>query len=117
MQKDKQVWNYITRDKAKEIAEGMYDSNNAVTSRLCSSYAWDTALKFIETKNAGYATNSSQGSNVLIPITNMIITAIAMITANTFFRFNLDSVSYRLPSTHKFPPKVYFYLSTISFLC
>ncbi len=39
-----------------------------------------------------------------------------MITANTFFRFNLDSVSYRLPSTHKFPPKSIFTYPTISFL-
>ncbi|MCI9000681.1 MAG: SUMF1/EgtB/PvdO family nonheme iron enzyme, partial [Clostridia bacterium] len=62
VQKDKQVWNYITRDKAKKVAEGMYANNNAVISRLCSSYAWDTALKFIETKNAGYATNS-EGDN------------------------------------------------------
>lgn len=45
----------------------------------------------------------------------MIITAIAMITANTFFKFNLDSVSYRLPSTHKFPPKSIFTYPTISF--
>ena len=62
VQKDKQVWNYITRDKAKKVAEGMYANNEAVISRLCSSYAWDTALKFIETKNEGYATNS-EGDN------------------------------------------------------
>ena len=62
VQKDRKVWNYITRDKAKKVAEGMYANNNAVISRLCSSYAWDTALKFIETKNAGYATNS-EGDN------------------------------------------------------
>ena len=62
VQKDKQVWNYITRDKAKKVAEGMYANNNAVISRLCSSYAWDTTLKFIETKNAEYATNS-EGDN------------------------------------------------------
>lgn len=62
VQRDKQVWNYITRDKAKKVAEGMYANNEAVISRLCSSYAWDTALKFIETKNEGYATNS-EGDN------------------------------------------------------
>ncbi len=62
VQKDKQVWNYITRDMAKKVAEGMYTNNNAVVSRLCSSYAWDTTLKFIETKNAEYATNS-EGDN------------------------------------------------------
>ncbi len=62
VQKGRQVWNYITIDKAKEIAEGMYTNNNIVESRLCSAYAWDTAIKFIETKNTEYATNSTQGN-------------------------------------------------------
>ena len=62
VQKEKQVWNYITRDKAREVAEGMYTTNGAVISRLCSSYAWDTTLRFIETKHEGYATNSEKGN-------------------------------------------------------
>ncbi len=62
VQKDKQAWNYITRDKAKKVAEEMYANNDVVISRLCSSYAWDTALKFIETNHVGYATNS-EGDN------------------------------------------------------
>ena len=62
VQKDRQVWNYITRDKAKKVAEGMYANNKAVISRLCSSYAWDTTLKFIETNHVGYATNREGGN-------------------------------------------------------
>ncbi len=62
VQPNKQVWNYITRDMAKKVAEGMYSDNDAVVSRLCSSYAWDTTLKFIETNNAGYTTNSGGGN-------------------------------------------------------
>ena len=63
IQKGKQVWNYITRDKAKEVAEGLYtDAENGVISKLCSSYAWDTALKFIQTNYSTYPTNSSQGN-------------------------------------------------------
>ena len=31
-------------------------------SRLCSSYAWDTALKFIDGENGTYAVNS-EGDN------------------------------------------------------
>ncbi len=61
VQEDKQVWNYITRDLAKKIAEEIY-TNNMVTSRLCSSYAWDTTLQFIENRNEGYATNSTGGN-------------------------------------------------------
>ena len=59
VQKDRQVWNYITRDKAKKVAEGMYENNKAVMSRLCSSYAWDTALQFI----GGEYTVNSEGDN------------------------------------------------------
>lgn len=62
IQKGKQVWNYITRNKAKEIAESMYASNTNITSSLCSSYAWDTALKFIETNYPDYPVNSIQGN-------------------------------------------------------
>lgn len=60
VQKEAQVWNYITKDKAVEIVESMYSTNEAVISRLCSSYAWDTTLRFIETKHSGYATNSER---------------------------------------------------------
>ncbi len=63
IQENKQVWNYITRDKAKKVAEGMYTENTDVISRLCSSYGWDTALKFIETKNVGYATSNVEENN------------------------------------------------------
>ncbi len=59
VQKNEQVWNYITRDMAVEVAEGMYGNYDAVTSRLCSSYAWDTALQFI---GGDYAVNS-EGDN------------------------------------------------------
>lgn len=62
VQKDKQVFNYITRDLAKEKAEKLYNKNsNNVQSKLCSSYAWDTTLKFIETKNTTYLGSSAEG--------------------------------------------------------
>ncbi len=49
------VYNWITRDEAKTIAERMYTGK----SKLCSSYAWDTALQFIE---GTYAVNSEGGN-------------------------------------------------------
>ena len=52
------VYDYVTRDEAKIIAERMYEDK----SRLCSSYAWDTALKFIDRESGTYAINS-QGDN------------------------------------------------------
>ena len=65
IQKEKQAWNYITRDRAQLEASGLYNvENNNVVSKLCSSYAWDTALKFIESNpdNSDYTTNSVQGN-------------------------------------------------------
>ena len=57
-----QVWNYITRDRAKTEAERLYNKEeNNIYSKLCSSYGWDTALKFIEKQNSTYPTNSVGG--------------------------------------------------------
>lgn len=44
-------YNNISRDEAVTIAERIYKGK----SRLCSSYAWDTALQFI---GGTYAINS-----------------------------------------------------------
>ena len=53
------VYNYVTREEAVTIAERMY----AGKSRLCSSYAWDTALKFIDGESGTYAVNSVGDNN------------------------------------------------------
>lgn len=62
IEKGKIVYNYINYSNAKSKAELLYSKeNNNVYSRLCSSYSWDTALKFIDTQNATYSTNSLGG--------------------------------------------------------
>ena len=45
--KDQQVWNTITQLKASEVAQKMYTSGK-FTSDLVNSYAWDTAVLFIQ---------------------------------------------------------------------
>lgn len=62
VQPNKQVWNWITRDKAKEVVEDMYKDNDTIISKICSSYAWDTTLKFIAIKNPTYVVESPQGN-------------------------------------------------------
>ena len=57
IQKDKELYNYVTRNQAKGLLERVYLGK----SKLCSSYGWDTALKFIETQNSTYPTNSEGG--------------------------------------------------------
>ena len=55
-----QVYNYVTQKKAAEQAQGMYASNN-FTSDLMNSYAWDTAITFIQkcTDKTNYANQTS----------------------------------------------------------
>ncbi len=63
IKKNQAPYNYITWQQCKSLSEGL-TSNYAdkAFTRLCSSYAWDTALKFIENKYASYLTNSTQGN-------------------------------------------------------
>jgi len=55
-----QVYNYVTQKQAAEQAQGIYTSNN-FTSDLMNSYAWDTAITFIQncTDKTNYANQNS----------------------------------------------------------
>ncbi len=43
-----QLWNNITQPSAAEACRKMYDSSYGITSDLMNSYAWDTAIVFIQ---------------------------------------------------------------------
>ncbi len=59
------VYNYVTKNQAVSLAEGYANNNSNFKSRLCSSYAWDTILKFIEsTENTEYLTKSATGTAI-----------------------------------------------------
>ena len=63
IKKDTTVWNYITKNLAKTKAESLYTkAEENVDSKLCSSYAWDTILKFVQTEDSTYPTNSVNGT-------------------------------------------------------
>lgn len=52
-------YNFVTYEEAKQQAEQLYSkSKDNVVSRLCSSYAWDTAIQYIQTKQADYGVSS-----------------------------------------------------------
>ena len=55
--KEQQVWNYVTQNKASELSRNMYKSEPKVKSDLINSYAWDTAIVFIQ--KCGTESNSS----------------------------------------------------------
>ena len=65
IKKDKNVYNYISQEEAKTKSESFYNKEtDGVISKLCSSYAWDTTLNFINSKeeNKGWITNGTGGN-------------------------------------------------------
>ena len=57
-------YNYINYTDAKTIAEGFGTKQNYknVKTKLASSYAWDTAIAFIQKTVSNYGNNSNQGN-------------------------------------------------------
>ena len=54
-----QVWNYVTQNKASELSKNMY-TGKTFASDLMNSYAWDTAIVFIQkVTNENYANQNS----------------------------------------------------------
>lgn len=62
IKKDADVWNYITRDKAKKIADNFVD-NYTVKSSLITSFCWDVTVKWIDNTIPGFALNSEKFGN------------------------------------------------------
>ena len=57
-------YNYVTRTQAKSLAEGFSTKQKytSVKSKLVSSYAWDTAIAFIQKTNNDYGSSSEEGN-------------------------------------------------------
>ena len=65
IKKGQAPYNYVTRTQAKSLAEGFKTQQNYSTSintKLVSSYAWDTAIAFIQNVNSDYGENSEEGN-------------------------------------------------------
>lgn len=56
------VWNFITQGNAAKVCRNMYDGDTYVTSDLVNSYAWDTAIMYIQScsENPSYAYSSGR---------------------------------------------------------
>ena len=57
-------YNYVTRNQAKSLAETFSTKQGytSVKSKLVSSYAWDTAIAFIQKTNSDYGSSSEEGN-------------------------------------------------------
>ena len=58
-------WNWTSQVNAKTVSEKMYSNSTSVESTLIDSYAWDTIVNWMESKNAGIATNGIDYGNYL----------------------------------------------------
>ena len=55
------LWNFITQLKASKVAINTYAGSSSVKSDLINSYAWDTAIVYIqEAGNSNYANQTSK---------------------------------------------------------
>ena len=75
IKKGQAPYDYITPANSKTKAEGMDEAQQyaTATTKLVSSYAWDTAISFIQIKNSDYGTNSPEGNykNTTFPYTDI----------------------------------------------
>ena len=57
-------YNYVTITQAQSLAEGFSTKQKytSVKSKLVSSYAWDTAIAFIQKTNSDYGSSSEEGN-------------------------------------------------------
>ena len=59
------LWNFITQLDASKVAINTYDGNASVKSDLINSYAWDTAIVYIqEAGNSNYANQKSKNRSL-----------------------------------------------------
>ncbi len=63
---NKKAWNYINQQSAATAARNMYN-NSYITSDLCNSYSWDTAIVFIQkySGNSNFANKKSVNSSLV----------------------------------------------------
>lgn len=67
------VWNFITQGNAAKVCRNMYDGNQYVTSDLVNSYAWDTAIMYIQgcSGNPNYAYSTENSPDKICNIFNL----------------------------------------------
>ena len=59
------LWNYISQPAASKVAINTYADSTSVTSDLMNSYAWDTAIVYIqEAGHTNYANETSKNSSL-----------------------------------------------------
>ena len=65
------LWNFITQGQAAIVSQNMYKNDSYVESDLVNSYAWDTAIVYIQAMgNTNYA-NANRGTSTTLMNTGL----------------------------------------------
>ena len=68
IKKEQAPYNWVTKTQAQSLAEGMDTKQGyKATTKLCSSYAWDTAIEFMQKTNSDYGRRSVEGNYEDVP--------------------------------------------------
>ena len=59
------LWNFITQGQAALVSQNMYKNDSYVESDLINSYAWDTAIVYIQAMENENYTNQTDGNGTL----------------------------------------------------
>ena len=78
-------WNWINQKNAKKVSQKMYSTSQSVESSLIDSYAWDTIVNWMESKNKGIALDSKKYGNYVDSSVSIIDGLYAT------YRYNLTS--------------------------
>lgn len=77
IKKGQAPYGWITNEQARLLAAGMKTAEGyKATTKLCSSYAWDTAINFIQKTVSSYYCSSSQGNYYDTTFTYIDITGV-----------------------------------------
>ena len=59
------LWNLISQQDASKVAINTYEGSTSVKSDLINSYAWDTAIVYIqEAENSNYANQECKNTSL-----------------------------------------------------
>jgi len=60
------LWNFITQGNASKASRQMYYENEFIESDLVNSYAWDTAIAYIQAMGNDNYANATRGTNTVL---------------------------------------------------
>ena len=99
--KEGTLWNFITQPQAALVSQNMYKNDKYVESDLINSYAWDTAIVYIQAMGNDNYANANRGTNTGLKNTGSTgdekckIFDMAANTVEWTTEYSTDTISWR----------------------